>query len=408
MDTEAAKQQLCESGATFSVKYIGSIEINTALHEIDKDKTQQLANTCAVMIGQKANLELQSQEVDEEVENLIGPAEPKIVNKEIQLTVTNKAVMLVCAETSRPLKNLDVKNISLATSVESIKNGFVFFGKVKAGDDFKRFCFLTQATEDPQNIYLTFKVAFHICGQQINTGNAVKSTLPPRTPPPIVRDGVFKKPRLPERFNQNNSQETFDGPVPGVSPLAKPYIGAYGQSIPQRAEIKKREAEINDRDLALGSLDRRKADTFSPYTWVIDEDYSPTADNSKTLNNPCTPERFKMICNGLEKEPWFFGAIQRSTAETFLEQEGAFLVRVSESRLLTAILSVRYNRIAHHIILNDKFGNVTSLDKVFPTVLHLVAYHFRNNIPFTSEDNEQIHVKYPMARPSFQDWNGCC
>ena len=134
--------------------------------------------------------------------------------------------------------------------------------------------------------------------------------------------------------------------------------------------------------------------------WVIDEEYSPTTDGSKMLNTLCTPDRFKLICDGLLKQPWFFGGVHRSTAESYLEQEGAFLVRVSESRPLTAILSVRNNRIAHHIILNDQYGNVTSMNMVFPTVLHMVAYHYRNNIPFTSDNDEQIYIKFPVGRPT--------
>lgn len=163
----------------------------------------------------------------------------------------------------------------------------------------------------------------------------------------------------------------------------------------------------NERDLALGSLDRRKLDMFSPYTRVIDDDYSPSTDGSKMLNNPCTEKIFELICDGLLKEPWFFGKISRDKAESLLEQDGAFLVRVSESRALTAILSVRNNRTAHHIILNDEFGNVTSMNVVFPTVLHMVAYHFRNNTPFTSDNDEQIYIKYPVARPVSQSRNGC-
>lgn len=72
----------------------------------------------------------------------------------------------------------------------------------------------------------------------------------------------------------------------------------------------------------------------------------------------CTKDRFQQICNDIEKLPFFFGEIKRPTAEDYLDIDGSYLIRISETRKLTVILSVRQGKIVHHILLNDKYGNV--------------------------------------------------
>lgn len=150
----------------------------------------------------------------------------------------------------------------------------------------------------------------------------------------------------------------------------------------------------------MGSLNRSIPDNYSLYDWVQNASTgSGGSTQLRMLNVPITPERFQAICQGLNNEPWFFESIHRDDAEKMLERDGAFLVRISETKPMMVILTVRYDRNPHHIILNDEYGNVSSL-RIFPTILHLMCYHYRNNIPFTTADEHdpiQVHIKYPMS-----------
>uniref|UniRef100_A0AC34RRB8 SH2 domain-containing protein n=1 Tax=Panagrolaimus sp. JU765 TaxID=591449 RepID=A0AC34RRB8_9BILA len=375
MIDEAARKQLCASGATFCVKFVGQLELPKTLRGVDEDHTQKIAHSCAMLIGQKAEYDVPISPIDPSIEEYLGDMEPRIVNKEIELTITNRIVTFVCILTNRLLRKIDMSNISMAMIIhKTIENGFVFCGKVKTGDIFKRYCFLCIAPQDPENIYHTFQVAFGLCKQAI------------RKPPPVPPRTVIK------RITESDWRD-IPLNLTGIHIAAKPYLYPKTDVIPP---------PISDEVLeeSLGSLKREIAEKYSLYEWVDDSSKGESNNELKMLNVPITPERFKVICHGLDKEPWFFDRIHRDEAEKMLERDGAFLVRISETKPMMVILTVRYDRNPHHIILNDEFGNVSSL-RIFPTILHLMCYHYRNNIPFTTADEDdpiQVHIKYPMSR----------
>uniref|UniRef100_A0AC35G4V0 SH2 domain-containing protein n=1 Tax=Panagrolaimus sp. PS1159 TaxID=55785 RepID=A0AC35G4V0_9BILA len=398
MDTEedSVKDQLRNSGAAFSVKYIGFIEVATPFHDVKilGEKRIALCNGCASLIAQKAGL-IPEKSINPEIQELIGANEPKYFNKEIELTITNKVMTLFSTDDRKLLKKVEIANISIAVTVgDTLKNGFVFIGKAKTKtNELKRFCFLLQSQEDPKNIYFAINVAFSMCDLASNNNikNGTSGAAAKQLNGNVEEDkAIFKKPYLPP-------------PRDGV--LSYLNVGDKSGNITALLVQKlEKQQEITSDDFKLGDLYRKPpSSNASIYTNVFGDDlatslFAPVNTYSDTT---CTKERFQLICEDIEKLPYFFGKITRYAAENYLKYDGSYLIRISETRPLTVILSVRQDKIVHHILLNDKNGNVTSDSCYFSSIYHLMAFHTKRNLPFTTEGTNaiKVYIKHPTPRP---------
>uniref|UniRef100_A0A914QFZ3 PID domain-containing protein n=1 Tax=Panagrolaimus davidi TaxID=227884 RepID=A0A914QFZ3_9BILA len=156
------KDQLQSSNASFYVKFIGFIEVETAFHNLKELPKKRIAicNGCASLIAQAANLILKNS-IDPETKRLIGDGEPECINNEIELIITNKIIRLSNFSNKKFSKKIEIPNASFAMFVgNTLENGFVFIGKEKTKKTMKRFCFLLQSQENPDNILSAFDVAF--------------------------------------------------------------------------------------------------------------------------------------------------------------------------------------------------------------------------------------------------------
>uniref|UniRef100_A0A914Z7X2 SH2 domain-containing protein n=1 Tax=Panagrolaimus superbus TaxID=310955 RepID=A0A914Z7X2_9BILA len=440
-EAESVKDQLRSSGAAFSVKYIGFIEVATPFHDVKVlgENRIALCNGCASLIAQAADL-IPKKSIPPEIDELIGANEPKFFNKEIELTITNKVMTLFSTDDRKLLKKVEIANISIAVTVgDTLKNGFVFIGKAKTKtNELKRFCFLLQSQEDPTNIYFAINVAFSMCDQASN--NIKNGTTAINNTSAAITNGeeekvIFKKPYLPPpRENDvlsylnmgdksgditNLLKQKIGKPRPHLDPDIKSYPGPFPDFTPNAAKVYKtsdgermiRKPEIKNgmscEDFALGDLTRKSPSiNASIYTNVFGDDLATTLfePTNRYSSTTCTSERFDQICKDIEKLPYFFGRLTRYAAENYLKYEGSYLIRYSDSRPLTVILSVRQDKIIHHILLNDKNGNVTSDDCYFVSIYHLMAFHTRKNLPFTTEgsNNIKVYIKHPTPRPQKQ------
>jgi len=123
-----------------------------------------------------------------------------------------------------------------------------------------------------------------------------------------------------------------------------------------------------------------------------------TTESGKTLNNnnpPPLPERngsehiYRMtsctsLSRDIENQVWFHGGISRQIAETFLKNDGDFLVREQISKKGQYVLSGMKDQIHRHLLLVDPHGVIRTRDNTFDSVLELVNYHVTNNEPIYS------------------------
>lgn len=71
---------------------------------------------------------------------------------------------------------------------------------------------------------------------------------------------------------------------------------------------------------------------------------------------------------GLDKQPWYHGEMERATAESMLQQEGDFLVRVSPNTANNFVLSGIANSTAKHFLLLDENDQKVKIS------CHTIAY----------------------------------
>ena len=86
----------------------------------------------------------------------------------------------------------------------------------------------------------------------------------------------------------------------------------------------------------------------------------------------------------LLEEVWFHGPITREEADSYLRDEGDFLVRESASARGQYILSALQGGQSKHLLLVDPAGRVRTKDMSFNSVSHLINYHLRARIPIVS------------------------
>lgn len=77
------------------------------------------------------------------------------------------------------------------------------------------------------------------------------------------------------------------------------------------------------------------------------------------MNVNINKQQFEDITKGLSHEPWFHGKLNRATAESYIIDNGQFLVRQSPNINAQIVLSGMQNGIVKHICLVDHEGSVS-------------------------------------------------
>ncbi|CAG9536667.1 unnamed protein product [Cercopithifilaria johnstoni] len=109
------------------------------------------------------------------------------------------------------------------------------------------------------------------------------------------------------------------------------------------------------------------------------------------------------VCNlpaamGLDRQPWYHGEMERATAESMLQHEGDFLVRISPNTANNFVLSGIASSVPKHFLLLDENDQkVRKQQQVFETIVELIEYHRGENVPIISEGSE-LHLIHPIVK----------
>ncbi|WKX90111.1 hypothetical protein Q1695_009167 [Nippostrongylus brasiliensis] len=106
--------------------------------------------------------------------------------------------------------------------------------------------------------------------------------------------------------------------------------------------------------------------------------------------------------NEHEKQIWFHGLLAREDINKLLEEDGQFLVRVTEPQPgmgLKTVLSSRWNGKNNHFVINEDGGKVFIEKLKFPNIFELVRYYQREQQPIT--ESTGAILKSPVPK---QDW----
>ncbi|NWZ61482.1 SHC4 protein, partial [Acrocephalus arundinaceus] len=99
----------------------------------------------------------------------------------------------------------------------------------------------------------------------------------------------------------------------------------------------------------------------------------------------------------LKNEDCYHGKLNRKAAESLLVNDGDFLVRESTTSPGQYVLSGLQGGQAKHLLLVDPEGKVRTKDHIFDSVGHLIQYHMENNLPIISSGSE-VSLKQPVRK----------
>lgn len=99
----------------------------------------------------------------------------------------------------------------------------------------------------------------------------------------------------------------------------------------------------------------------------------------------------------LQHEPWFHGKVSRHDAESYLKEDGDFLVRESSTTTGQFVLSGLHDGLRKHLLLVDPHGVVRTKDRQFDSVCHLISFHRNNNLPIVSSGS-MLMLQQPVTR----------
>ena len=126
-------------------------------------------------------------------------------------------------------------------------------------------------------------------------------------------------------------------------------------------------------------------------------------DEYKVLENLINPEVEVL------KQPWFYGWVGSDQIDGLLRDEGTFLVRQSPSDSAHwgnfVISSLSHGQLQHtHIRLTNCGQVCITKGENFPTVSHLLAYHFNTQKPIsTTQTDISVTLRQYVINPYFPD-----
>ncbi|XP_069767902.1 SHC-transforming protein 1-like isoform X2 [Narcine bancroftii] len=94
-------------------------------------------------------------------------------------------------------------------------------------------------------------------------------------------------------------------------------------------------------------------------------------------------------------EIWYCGRMSRQEAERLLINDGDFLVRESNATAGQYVLTGLQGGQAKHLLLVDPEGMVRTKDHIFDSISHLISYHVDNQLPIISSGSE-LYLKKPI------------
>ncbi|XP_047908281.1 SHC-transforming protein 4 isoform X2 [Anser cygnoides] len=123
----------------------------------------------------------------------------------------------------------------------------------------------------------------------------------------------------------------------------------------------------------------------------------PEAVQQSATSNTAGACVLPQIKKQLKNEDCYHGKLNRKAAESLLVNDGDFLVRESATSPGQYVLSGLQGGQAKHLLLVDPEGKVRTKDHIFDSVSHLIQYHMENNLPIISSGSE-VSLKQPVRK----------
>ncbi|KAM7039777.1 SHC-transforming protein 4 isoform 3-T3 [Acridotheres tristis] len=438
-----------EPGTTYSVRYMGCIEVLQSMRSLDFGTRTQvtreaISRLCEAVSGTNGAIKKRKPPV-KFLSSVLGKSNLQFSGMNIKLTISTSSLTLINADTQQIIANHHMQSISFASGGDPDTTDYVAY--VAKDPVNQRACHILECPNGmAQEVINTIGQAFELRFRQYL-----------KNPSSLVTSNES------EAVNANgsagNSQEREDheyyNEIPGKEPPAGGVLDMRMKvQTDQRAkcpvQCKKQYCStgsptfINiyencpDENITVGNCDERSQKTIKEATtlkpaYKADLFDDPCYINTQSLQSaacaargpaaaqiPGSPLRqaklpepvqqsatsstaglcvLPQIKQQLKNEDCYHGKLNRKAAESLLVNDGDFLVRESTTSPGQYVLSGLQGGQAKHLLLVDPEGKVRTKDHIFDSVGHLIQYHMENNLPIISSGSE-VSLKQPVRKES--------
>ncbi|XP_014743246.1 PREDICTED: SHC-transforming protein 4 isoform X3 [Sturnus vulgaris] len=378
-----------EPGTTYSVRYMGCIEVLQSMRSLDFGTRTQvtreaISRLCEAVSGTNGAIKKRKPPV-KFLSSVLGKSNLQFSGMNIKLTISTSSLTLINADTQQIIANHHMQSISFASGGDPDTTDYVAY--VAKDPVNQRACHILECPNGmAQEVINTIGQAFELRFRQYL-----------KNPSSLVTSNES------EAVNANgsavNSQEREDHEYYNEIPGKEPPTGGV---LDMRMKV-----QTDQRAKCPVQCKKQYCSSGSPTFINIYEncpDESITVELPEPVQQSATSSTaglcvLPQIKQQLKNEDCYHGKLNRKAAESLLVNDGDFLVRESTTSPGQYVLSGLQGGQAKHLLLVDPEGKVRTKDHIFDSVGHLIQYHMENNLPIISSGSE-VSLKQPVRKES--------
>ncbi|CAG7834312.1 unnamed protein product [Allacma fusca] len=437
-------QLLSKEGVTYTVRYIGCLDVNTSMKSLDFETRSLIAKECINQVCESAGLKSidKKRKTDRRLVRILG-LRPRLdqAGSDVHLTITSTCLKLTSLDTGVLIATHDLPNISFASGGDPTMLDFVAY--VAKDAVIGRACFVLECGSGrAQDVITTVGQAFELRFKEYlqkrpappprvqnedpdrEYYNDLPGKVPPELPMGASANSVLRSGQATSTAPGNDCKDTGRSRVgnsrargaPGLTLPTSSLNDSKGDLIDFEAPTPPAFGPSRNLE-ALLLNDGAVTSSLAPQSLGSVADGHGNGLGGSGLNSPSSNDPFNMQPFGnslptntktlsaeeqkaqLELEPWFHGIISRSEAEALVRNDGDFLVRESQASPGQYVLTGLQNGSSKHLLLVDPEGVVRTKDREFDSVIHLIKYHSDNSLPIISAES-MVLLRHPVLRPN--------
>ncbi|XP_061302867.1 SHC-transforming protein 4 isoform X2 [Pezoporus flaviventris] len=382
-----SRESVGEPGTTYSVRYMGCIEVLQSMRSLDFGTRTQvtreaISRLCEAVSGTNGAIKKRKPPV-KFLSSVLGKSNLQFSGVNIKLTISTSSLTLINVDTQQIIANHHMQSISFASGGDPDTTDYVAY--VAKDPVNQRACHILECPNGTaQEVINTIGQAFELRFRQYL-----------KNPSSLVASNES------EAANANgsagNSQEREDHEYYNEIPGKEPPTGGV---LDMRMKV-----QTDQRANCFTACKKHYCLTCSPTFINI---YENCPEENKTVELPEAVQQsatsntaglcvLPQIKQQLKNEDCYHGKLNRKAAESLLVNDGDFLVRESTTSPGQYVLSGLQGGQAKHLLLVDPEGKVRTKDHIFDSVSHLIQYHMENNLPIISSGSE-VSLKQPVRK----------
>ncbi|XP_070156940.1 SHC-transforming protein 1 [Polyergus mexicanus] len=414
-----------KEGITYTVKYIGCLEVYTSMKSLDFETRSCVAKECINRVCEAAGLKSadKKRRVDRKVLRAIAD-KPRMEHtaSNVNLTISSCSLSLTNIENGHIIAKHDMPRISFASGGDTEILDFVAY--VAKNMQEWRACYVLECAGGlAQDVISTIGQAFELRFKEFLTKpsslhpvlNGVREAdrdyyndLPGKVPPDIGPPPVPPLPTTTCTLPNLKHHQNHTSRIHAQTTAMDLFSSATDRQHQEWAETGNL-IDLNSDGTVSSSTN---LNTMPEHNYVNDSVIAANRDNHRdpaSLFDVFDMQPFSSAISDmnrlspqaqiqqLKQEIWFHGSVSRSEAESMLSRDGDFLVRESQGSPGQYVLTGMNNGTPKHLLLIDPEGVVRTKDRVFDSVSHLVNHHCDNILPIISADSVLV-LRYPIPR----------